>query len=48
MFEQPPPWDAEVKYKPSAMKLYYENLESGKLHSVDPRSSLKEVLSRQS
>ena len=48
VFEQAPPWDVESKYTLADIRLYYENLESGILHSVDTRATLKSVLSQKS
>jgi len=48
MFEQAPPWDAESKYNVSSIRIYYENIESGKMYTVNPKSSLKAVLSQNS
>ena len=48
MFEQAPPWDAESKYNVSSIRIYYENIESGKMYTVNPNSSLKTVLSQNS
>lgn len=46
MFEETPLWDLEKKYNPTSIRLYYENRESGKLYTIDPHLSLKEVLSQ--
>ncbi|XP_046447563.1 tetratricopeptide repeat protein 4-like [Daphnia pulex] len=46
MFEELPLWDLEKKYNPASIRMYYEHRDSGKLHVVDPNSSLKTVLSQ--
>jgi len=45
MFEELPLWDVEKKYNPASIRMYFEHRDSGKLHVVDPKASLKTILS---
>jgi len=47
MFEEHPPWDVKKKYTAHNIRMYYENIESGKLYPVEPHKSLKEILSQE-
>jgi len=47
MFEEYPPWDRERKYTRNNIKLYYENIQSGRLYPVEPHKPLKEIISQE-
>ncbi|XP_067846158.1 tetratricopeptide repeat protein 4 [Heptranchias perlo] len=43
--ENVPPWDAEKKYEPNNLELYFEDEQGGDLFQVDPMCTLQQVLS---
>lgn len=47
MFQEYPPWDEEKKYTAHNIRMYYENIESGKLYPVETHKPLKEILSQE-
>ncbi|XP_005733162.1 tetratricopeptide repeat protein 4 [Pundamilia nyererei] len=44
MFEELPPWDADRKYLPQNLQLYFEDEEKETLYRVDPEMSLLKIL----
>ncbi|XP_047443872.1 tetratricopeptide repeat protein 4 [Mugil cephalus] len=44
MFEELPPWDADRKYLPKNLQLYFEDEETEQLYQVDPETSLLKAL----
>ncbi|KAM8873696.1 tetratricopeptide repeat protein 4 isoform 2-T2 [Spinachia spinachia] len=42
--EELPPWDADRKYHPNNLQLYFEDEEKDTLYEVDPQTSLLKVL----
>lgn len=46
MFDQPPPWDEEGKYRLENIRLYYEHVDTETLYPVNVTSTLKSVLSK--
>ena len=44
MFASPPGWDTSWKYKPDSLSVYYEGFDKSKLVTVDPKCTLKQIL----
>uniref|UniRef100_A0A8C6WUJ6 Tetratricopeptide repeat domain 4 n=1 Tax=Neogobius melanostomus TaxID=47308 RepID=A0A8C6WUJ6_9GOBI len=45
--EELPPWDAEQKYRPPNLQLFFEDVQKETLYQVDPKKSLLQVLQHQ-
>ncbi|XP_074121955.1 tetratricopeptide repeat protein 4 isoform X2 [Sminthopsis crassicaudata] len=44
MFEEPPSWDVERKYRPAHLELFFEEEAQQEVHQLDPKSTLLEAL----
>ncbi|KAM8999789.1 tetratricopeptide repeat protein 4 isoform X1 [Sarcophilus harrisii] len=44
MFEEPPPWDLERKYRPAHLELYFEEEAQQEVHQLGPESTLLQAL----